>query len=107
MSRMLLEISKNSTSTQQALDKKIRTLQNSATKKSEQLNKNINETSELQEELKGLRQEEDQRKKLIQKLERDISKYEEETREGEPDEQDTGEISRRIVRLSFVCCHRA
>lgn len=94
---MLYEISKNSSSTQQALDKKIRSLQNSAQKKSEQLEKNVRDSSDLQDELKGLKNEEEQRKEAIKRHEKNIVKYEEETREGEPEEADTGDITRRIV----------
>ncbi|GAA5924107.1 DNA repair ATPase SMC5 [Sporobolomyces koalae] len=93
----LAQVAKASAGAQAELEKKIRKAQTAATKKSESIKRNMEESSELVDELKGLKREAENRKNAIKKYEKDIqvlsSKLEGQT---EPAEADTEDIDRKI-----------
>ncbi|GAA5873376.1 hypothetical protein JCM16303_001107 [Sporobolomyces ruberrimus] len=94
---LLNMIAQNSAGACTALEKKIRKAQNAATKKEEQVSRSVLDAQELSDEMKGIRTEEDNRKKAIKENERKIEKLRPLVAGNEPEQANTDEIDRKIA----------
>jgi DNA repair exonuclease SbcCD ATPase subunit len=103
LTSLLQQISKASVQAYDELDKKIRQSQKSAQKKSEQVSRNVEESEQLTQDLKGLRKDEQTRLKIIGELEKKIEKLKPLVEKGEPEENDTRELDAKLVRNPSLC----
>ena len=96
---LLQMIAKNSSDACSALDKKAKSAQTLAQKNKNAVEKNERESAELSEELKNLRTAEESRRSTIKDLEKKIAKLRPIIGDGtEPEQVDTTELDRKIVR---------